>query len=130
MYDRRRKELPWFSLERNGCLQILFAHHELSLIYALTRLHTHMVQVRTPKCKHCGSAKKTLFGEWVWWGTQIWVDAGGGMGWCVIIDSCLWSCAMIRVLCGNYYSWETTTLSKIHAISKILGLAGVVRLVW
>ena len=53
-------------------------------------------------------------------------DAGGGMGWCVIIDSCLWSCTMIRVLCGNYYSLETTTLSKIHAIATILGLAGVV----
>ena len=52
------------------------------------------------------------------------MGAGGEMGWCVIIDSCLWSCAMIRVLCGNYYSLGTTTLSKILAISRILGLAG------
>ena len=65
-----------------------------------------------------------------WWGTQIRVGAGGEMGWCVIIDSCLWSCAMIRVLCGNYHSLETTMLSKIHAISSILGLAGMACLVW
>ena len=25
------------------------------------------------------------------WGTQIWVDAGGEVGGCVIIDSGLWS---------------------------------------
>jgi hypothetical protein len=31
-----------------------------------------------------------LLWEWVWWGTQIWVDAGGEVGGCVIVDSGLW----------------------------------------
>ena len=28
-----------------------------------------------------------LLCAWVWWGTQIWVDTGGEVGGCVIIDT-------------------------------------------